>query len=311
MCPHEHYGVFMRVKTPLFIILCLVLFLSIGCFPKGNQTTRPNIDISPWTEQRIKSPQSGTVYDYMFIAGPTEDAQSVVLLHGGIFDNRIWLYCHSLSKKYNVYAPRFPSNSLFYNGHLSNWGEVVNDFIQTTQIKPSLLIGVSNGAYGAIGYLNNYPKNPVKGLVLISTIMVSSSEDEIKKRSRKARFALNLSPFKLKGLINKRAQNNDYPKAPGKIQHIDIFYVRPYSYYYQLFSAPYNLGSKKQNTKDIKIPVLVLHGSEDDIMPIQYANDTLDAFPNATFKEFKGQGHSMVFTIGPKIARTIIKHFNK
>ncbi|MBN2340132.1 MAG: alpha/beta hydrolase [Deltaproteobacteria bacterium] len=295
-------------KTFLHILWPLALFLS-GCIPsQATKTTRPKVDTTPWQEKTVQNTTSGNRFSYMVLPGPSEDAPVAVLLHGGIFDNRIWLYCSDLAKKYTVYAPQYPDNHLAYTGHVSDWGKVVKDFIDAVHVSPDLMVGVSNGAYGAIEYLLQNDTD-VTGLVLISTVMLSSSEDEIKKRTRMGRFAMRLSPGRLQGLIEKRATGTDYGDTPGNISQSDIFYVRPYPYYYQVFRVPVTQGGKKQNTQKIKIPVLVLHGEDDEVMPLWAAKLTTDVFPNAKMIEFPGQGHDMTFSIGPRIADEILKFF--
>lgn len=282
-----------------------------GCFPNHpTLTKRPTIDTKPWKEKTIKNQFSGNSYSYLHLEGPAEDAPVAILLHGGIFDNRIWYYCHDLSNKYNVYAPQYPDNNLYYTGQISDWGKVVKDFVDAVDVSPDLMVGVSNGAYGAIEYLTQNKTN-VSGLVLVSTVMLSSSDAEIKKRTRMAKFALRLAPGKLQGLVESRATNKEYGNAPGKVSQADIFFVRPYPYYYQLFRVPVNQGSQKQATDKIKIPVLVLHGEEDDIMPLWAAEKTVEVFPNAHLQTFPGQGHDMTFSIGPRIAAAILEYFNE
>jgi pimeloyl-ACP methyl ester carboxylesterase len=113
----------------------------------------------------------------------------------------------------------------------------------------------------------------------------------------------------MQGLIEKRSQKVNFDPPAGKIKQMDIFYVRPYPYLYQLFSVSLNQGSTAQNTKKITCPVLVLHGTEDKIMPLYAAKLTPGVFPHASFKAFKGYGHAMVFSHGKQIAKTILGYF--
>ncbi len=293
-------------------LLVGTVFALAGCIPNGaTRTIRPALEIAPWQEQTVQNAESGNRYSYMYLEGPSPDAPVAILLHGGIFDNRIWLNFEKLAEKYRVYAPQYPDTSPMYTGQVEDWGKVVTDFVRAIDISPSLLVGVSNGAYGAIEYLLQNPSNNVRGLVLISTVMLSSSEKEIKKRTRMGKFALRLSPGKLLGLVESRAMSTDYGPAPGKFTQKDIFYVRPYPYYYQLFSVPVNQGNRKQDTRRIDIPVLVLHGADDSIMPLWAAEETLKSFHNASMKTFPGEGHDMTFSIGSKLCDAILEHFNK
>ena len=296
----------------VFAGILLISAIMTGCFPDGATTVmRPSVDVSPWQELTVKSSDSGSTYNYMYLEGPSKDAPVLVLLHGGIFDNRIWMYTDKLGRKFNVYAPMYPDNSLFYTGHVEDWGRVVTDFVKTVDIKPDYMAAVSNGAYGAIEYLIQNPDNSVKGLALISTVMFSVSDEEIKKRTRMADFALGRSPGKLLGIVEKKAGSAEFSDAPGSVNQHDIFYVRPYPYFYEVFGVPKNQGRKKQNTMSIKIPVIVLHGTADKIMPIHAARLTTGVFPNAGFKQFEDKGHDMVFSDGPEIADALLSQFTK
>ena len=290
-------------------LLALAALAITACIPNGaTKTVRPDIDVSPWQEKTVQNKSSGNWYSYLYHEGPRPDAPVAILLHGGIFDNRIWLNFHKLAKRYAVFAPQYPDSSPLYHGQVEDWGKVVTDFVEAAAVTPSLMVGVSNGAYGAIEYLLQND-HEAKGLVLISTAMLSSSDAEIKKRTRMGKLALRLSPARLQGLIESRASSSEYAPAPGKITQEDIFYVRPYPYYYHLFSVPVNQGSRKQDTHRIKIPVLVLHGETDEMMPLWTAEDTVASFDNATLKEFAGQGHDMTFSHGPALCDAILAHY--
>ncbi|MBN2715195.1 MAG: alpha/beta hydrolase [Deltaproteobacteria bacterium] len=299
---------FSKITAKVALFASAVAALS-GCIPNGaTETKRPDLNTSPWAEKTVQNKQSGNWYEYMYLRGPSDDAPVAILLHGGIFDNRIWLNFDRLAQKYTVYAPLYPDTSPLYNRRVEDWGRVVADFVESVDVSPNLLVGVSNGAYGAIEYLLQN-KTSAEGLVLISTVILSSSEKEIKKRTRMGRFAMRLSPDRLQGLVESRATGTEYSPAPGKITQKDIFYVRSYPYYYQLFSVPVTQGSRKQNTHRIDLPVLVMHGTDDDIMPLWAAKDTVKAFDTATLKEFDGQGHDMTFSIGPTLCDEILAFF--
>ncbi|MBN2804777.1 MAG: alpha/beta hydrolase [Deltaproteobacteria bacterium] len=283
-----------------------------GCIPKGSASVkRPEIKVNPWKELTVKSTESGSDYKYMYLKGPSQDAPVLLLIHGGIFDERIWLYTTDLNKNFNVYALNYPDNSLFYTAHPSDWGKLIKDFTVAAQIKPDYLAAVSNGAYGAIEYLLQTPDNSVKGLALISTVMYAVSDEEVKGRTRIANLALRLSPAKLLGLINSRVSKTDFEKPDGDITQKEIFYVRPYPYYYEIFKTAQNQKDKKLDTQKIKIPVIVIHGSEDSTMPVHAARLTVKEFPNAEFKEFKGYEHDLVFSNGKEIAKTLAEFFTR
>ncbi len=285
--------------------LLAALTLATACLPKqATRTTRPTPDLHPWVEQTVRSTDSGSTYSVMRLQGPA-DAPVLLLLHGGIFDNRLFYYMHTLSRRFTVVAPQYPDNSLFYTGHVADWGKVVTDFLKAADLQPDYVAAVSNGAYGAIEYLLQNPDHRVKQLFLISTVMFGISEEEVRKRTRFAKLALSFAPGRLQGVVEKRALKTDYGDAPGKFSQPDFFFVRPYPYYYQVFRVPITQGRKKQDTMRIDIPVTVLHGTDDDVMAIRAAALTPRVFPHAEFIEMKGLGHDMVFSDADAVVAVI------
>lgn len=67
----------------------------------------------------------------------------------------------------------------------------------------------------------------------------------------------------------------------------DIFGFRVGKSYYR---GLLNMDITKSATK-FSGPVLVVHGTKDDIVPIKYSKQAANNFPNATFKSLKGADH--------------------
>ncbi len=290
------------------LVITFLAILSWGCIPKQpTRTAKPQIAMGVWQEKTVTSQTTGAVYQYQFIAGPSESSPALVLLPGSFFDNRIWYYLDGLSKYVRIYALNWPDKNEFYTGNLADYSKLIADFLQAIGVSELVLGGVSAGAYVAIEATLKNNDIRVKALVLFSAVMLSSTPKEIKTRTRTAAFALRLKPEKLRALVEYRANRATFDTAPGKVQQHDIFYTRPYTYYSQLFKVMSNQQDKKQATLDITCPTLILHGTDDEQMPIEAARLSTGLFRKATFVEFKDYKHTMVFSHGPEFIPAIVR----
>jgi pimeloyl-ACP methyl ester carboxylesterase len=291
-------------------VLCILMICAVvtacGARPFV-MSPRPEPDVSPW--QELTTPgQSGHLYRYLHMNGPSEQSPAFLFLHGGIFDHRMWYYMKSLSKHGALYALEFPDVHAFHNGRIDAMGRIVADFAAVIPEKRIYVVAVSAGAWAAIDYAASCGSSRVDGIVLASTIMYGVTPEEVKTRTRMSRFAVGIAPPTLQRIVDKRARRTKYTAAKGPLQQLDIFHTRPYPYYYQLFHQSLAQGDRPQNTAAIRCPVLVLHGEKDDIMPVETARLAPFMFPNAArvaYREVAGAGHDMVLGEGEQIAGLI------
>ena len=61
-----------------------------------------------------------------------------------------------------------------------------------------------------------------------------------------------------------------------------------------------------QQTNEIGCPVLVLHGDDDPIFPIDHGKDIADRIPNARLRVLSGAGHNHPVSLQPLIAESIL-----
>jgi pimeloyl-ACP methyl ester carboxylesterase len=285
------------------------LLLVAACVPsRPTRTARPEIPIAPWTERTVRSTQSCAEYRYLHLDGPAPGAPVLLLLPGGFYDARIFLNMSALGERFEVYALDWPDGCAMYTGHVEDYGEIAADFLRAVGVSDIYLGGVSMGTYAAIDLASRKKEIRVRALVLFSTVMFGIDEGEVARRERMGRAGLRLGPEKMRALVEVGVKRAKYEEAPGVPQR-DIFWVRPYSYYYQLFSMTLNQGATRQATRDIACPTLVVHGTEDEVMPLEWARLTTSVFPDAEYVEEEGGAHSMIYSRGPKLARTVLDFF--
>ena len=299
-----------RLSSLAASVLATLSALVAACLPSAPvKTARPSIERAPFTEREIRS-ESGHTYRYLHAPGPSADAPVMVLLPGGIFDSRIWLYTGDLAGRFEVVALDWPDNSLFYSGRVEDFGEVAADFLLTLGLSRFHLAGVSMGTFAAVDLASRKADRfEVLSLTLVSSAMFAITEEEVKGRTKLAKKALGFAPEKLRGIVEWKAGRAKYDPAPGEVRQADLFYARPYSYYHQVFGMAWNQGDRPQDTGSIRCPVLFLHGTRDETFPVDVArlNSTVFTGAKATkWVEIEGGRHSMVFSHGPRVAAEIL-----
>ena len=84
------------------------------------------------------------------------------------------------------------------------------------------------------------------------------------------------------------------------------------SYHPQGAARQYNAilasGSRVKLLKGIKAPTLVIHGSDDPVVPVEAGRDTAALVPGARLEEIEGMGHDLPTALLPKLANLIADH---
>jgi pimeloyl-ACP methyl ester carboxylesterase len=299
----------MSRKTRFALLLAAAIPIAAACAPAApTRTVRPDVRIAPWTERTVRSARSCAEHRYLHLDGPAPGAPAILLLPGGFYDARIYLNMAALAERFEVYALDWPDGCAAYTGHVGDYGEIAADFLGAVGVSRIHLVGVSMGTYAAIDLASRKRGLRVDGLALFSTVMFGIDGDEVARRERMARMALRLGPEKLRALVERGVRRADYEEAPGLPQSA-IFWVRPYSYYYQLFHMTLNQGAARQATREIGCPTLVVHGTEDEVMPVEWARLTTSVFPDAEYAEEEGGAHSMIYSRGERLARLVLDFF--
>ena len=65
-------------------------------------------------------------------------------------------------------------------------------------------------------------------------------------------------------------------------------------------------GSRYDKLKDLKIPVLIIHGINDPFVPIEHSKKLASVIPNSKTKWFNNMGHDLPFSLADSISKEII-----
>jgi len=69
-------------------------------------------------------------------------------------------------------------------------------------------------------------------------------------------------------------------------------------------------GSRVETLRECMIPTLVIHGSEDPLVPVQGGIDTAEAIPNSELLIIEGMGHFIMEEVWVDIIDAIGQHAN-
>lgn len=70
-------------------------------------------------------------------------------------------------------------------------------------------------------------------------------------------------------------------------------------------------GDRTQALKSVTAPTLVIHGSEDPLVPIEHGKATAEAVPGAEVLIIEGMGHGLHYEVWPRLVNAIAAHTQK
>ena len=75
-------------------------------------------------------------------------------------------------------------------------------------------------------------------------------------------------------------------------------------------TAIFNAGDRTEKVKQIAVPTLVLHGEDDQLLPIDHGQFTAENIKGSTFKVYEDMGHNMPKQIIPVMIRDMLAHLD-
>jgi len=203
----------------------------------------------------------------------------VIFLHGFMSDiegekpTKFAKYCNR--KKINFltleYSGHGKSYGKFTNGNISKWTNDAKKLINNKfKKKDFIIIGSSMGSWIALNLIKNFKKQ-IKGF-----IGIGSAPEFLQK------LMWNKFTKEIKKTINTKK----------------IYHMKHGDFTYPLTKQLFLDGKKNKvlETKiKIKIPIIMFHGSKDEVVPTNFSKKVLKIFPKAKKKIFiiKGGDHSL------------------
>ena len=218
--------------------------------------------------------------------------EPLVVVHGGGGDAASWLKNISeLAGNYTVYAPDLPgfgdSQQLEGDYYIPELTDFISKFTDSLGLDTFHIVGHSIGGGIALNYALASP-HKVKKLVLISSLCMGSEiAFWIRILSLPARYIGSLLQVGLKG-----------------VQWVFKTLLSPLELVMPLTSASLSFGKSISNFKEqtlvlagrfseIMMPVLVVWGARDPIVPVRHAYAAADTIRDCRVEVFEKRGHDV------------------
>jgi pimeloyl-ACP methyl ester carboxylesterase len=77
------------------------------------------------------------------------------------------------------------------------------------------------------------------------------------------------------------------------------------------FAAILATGSRVDLLQTIRVPSLVIHGTDDPLVPVEAGKDTANSIPGCEIKLIEGMGHALETPLVPVVTDAIVAHCRK
>lgn len=156
----------------------------------------------------------------------------------------------------------------------------------------------------------------------MTSIMSSSGEPSVSVPDPEAMAAISGAPASpaREDIIAFGLGVNDVIGSPGfrwdrdalsaHIGHCVDRGVSPTGYMRQM-AAVFTAPSRREELKKVPIPALVIHGTDDRLVPISAGQDTADHIPGAKMVPVEGMGHDLSPDLCVRLAEIMISHLDR
>ena len=157
---------------------------------------------------------------------------------------------------------------------------------------PVVVAGLSMGGYLAFEICRRFPER-VAGLILAATKATADTDEAKEARDKSARVAKSkgLAPI-VAGLLPKLLAPDAYDEQPEMVAFLEeMMLATPPE---GIVGAQAAMRDRPDSTSDLpklKIPTLVIHGTEDQLIPVAEAEATAAGIPGAELLIIPGAGH--------------------
>jgi 3-oxoadipate enol-lactonase len=222
----------------------------------------------------------------------------LLLVHGFPLSRKMWApQVDGLSDSARVIAPdlRGFGGSGYTRGPYSMdlLAGDLHEFLNEIDVRePVILGGLSMGGYISFAFCRLYPER-VAGLLLAATRSAPDNEQGKVRREEMAAIALEASPKPvIEDMLQKLMSPKTYREKPDLVQSVrDIMEdVSPEGMAGALLGMKDRIDSRETLQKFNK-PALVVHGQDDQLVPVDEARSMADALPNGRLEIFESAGH--------------------
>lgn len=254
-------------------------------------------EVAGWHFETVTSERTGITHGYYSFPSAKPDVPTLLCLHGFNTDGRVFTNLEPLADRCHLIALNFPEESYLYNGALRDFTVIIDDFLETLALDTISLLGNSVGGGIAIAYTATTNRSTIRELILVSTSVFGASEADRRRMRGMADKLLKYPDYKLYYLLKRgkaildRIQKTEL----GESVPSDLVVTKRIGWYRQILTALYGYDGRTHASR-IGCPVLVIHGTEDRILPVESAKVASEIIPRASFVPLEGAAHSLAYT---------------
>jgi len=186
----------------------------------------------------------------------------------------------------------------------------LKELIENLQIEQQVILcGLSMGGYVIFEFMRSYP-NMVKGMILAATRATADSTETKANREQSAAIAQERGPVAIAdSMLPKMMAPTTYQSRPDLVEHVREIMVdiSTQAIVGDLMGMLYRVDSTPF-LKEINIPVLILHGENDQIIPQAEIDLMRKEIKNAQVKIIPEAGHLLNLE-QPGLFNTAVREF--
>jgi 3-oxoadipate enol-lactonase len=229
----------------------------------------------------------------------------LVLIHGYPLDHTIWnKVVPLLEQKFDLIIPDLQGFGESDIGKIEpsmiDYARDIERLLNHLKIKKAFLGGHSMGGYVMLAFTKEFPQR-VSGLAMISTQSVADSQERKKARRANAEQVEKMGiGVVLDSMVPKLSKD---PLVQEYVRQV-ITRQKPKGIINALIAMA-NRPDSTELLKSLKIPVVIVHGNGDELIPIDRAREMKTDLPTASYSELVGVGH-MPMIENPKAIANVL-----
>jgi pimeloyl-ACP methyl ester carboxylesterase len=234
--------------------------------------------------------------------------QPLMLIHGYPLDHRIWEdVAKELEGDYDLVLPDLfgfgDSKAVGADHSMIDYASDLRDLMDHLRMSAAIVVGHSMGGYIALAFAREFPQR-LSGLGLVASQTFSDTPE-----TREARYETAARVLKT-GVLPVAEAMAPRLCEPAGIQVVlrDLILAQPPAGVSSALRAMAGRPDSTEVLKDIKLPVAIVHGQADALIPIERARKMRVTQPSAHYVELPGIGH-MPMMEDPKGTSQALRYF--
>ncbi len=222
----------------------------------------------------------------------------VLFIHGYPFDHTLWdRQIKGLQNEARLLAPDLRgfggSDPVLGTYKMELLAQDCHEFLNYIAVKqPVLVAGLSMGGYVAFAFYRMYPER-VAGLLLAATRATPDTDEGKTARTRNVELAMEAgAPAIAEAMLPKLMSPKTYDRQPGLVDSVRE--MMEGASVEGIVGALLGMRDRPDSTPtlaQINVPTLVIHGADDQIIPLNEAQAMQAAIRNSRLEVLPDAGH--------------------